>query len=306
MLNKTFLLVIIVACTLSSNAQEIQAKVTVLSQQLGTNVNRNMFVTLQKQLSDFISNRKWTSDVFQPQERIQCNFLLNLQSTVNDNTYKATLTIQAARPVYNSTYQSPLVNFQDAEVTFKYIEYQPIEFNENRVSGNDPLTGNLTAVFAFYVYMILGLDYDSFELKGGEEFFQRAQNIVNNAPEERNISGWKAFDGTRNRYWLANNITNSKYNLIHDIIYSYFRSCLDYLYSNEMNARVNALNAISRLQDFNQENPNTMIMQFFLQSRSDELVGIFKKADPATKARAREILVKLDVSNTSKYQSELK
>lgn len=306
MLKKNFLLIIVVACAISSKAQEIQAKVTVLSQQLGTNVNKNIFVTLQKQLTDFISNRKWTSDVFQTQERIQCNFLLNLQSTVNDNTYKASLTIQAARPVYNSAYQSPLVNFQDPDVTFKYVEYQPIEFNENRVSGNDPLTGNLTAVFAFYVYMILGLDYDSFELKGGEQFFQKAQNIVNNAPEERNISGWKAFDGTRNRYWLANNTTNSKYNLIHDILYTYFRSCLDYLYTNEMNARVNALNAISRLQDFNQENPNTMIMQFFLQSRSDELVGIFKKADPATKSRAREILARLDVGHTSKYQSELK
>lgn len=306
MRKKRFLLIAFIAFAVSVNAQEIQAKVTVLSQQLGSNVNKNMFVTLQKQLTDFISNRKWTDDIFQPAERIQCNFLLNLQSVTDGNTYKASLTIQAARPVYNSSYQTPLVNFQDVDVTFKYVEFQPIEFNENRVSGNDPLVGNLTAVFAFYVYMILGLDYDSFELKGGEEFFQKAQNIVNNAPEERDITGWKAFDGNRNRYWLANNITNSKYNIIHDIIYNYFRTALDNLYSNEINARVNALNAISRLQDFNQENPNTMIMQFFMQSRSDEFVGVFKKADPATKAKAREILAKIDVANISKYQSELK
>src|SRR6266700_974825 len=105
------------------------------------------------------------------QEKIQCNFLLNLQSAEDDNTYKASLTVQAGRPVYNTTYQSQLVNFQDVDVTFKYIEYQPVEFNENRVGGTDPLTGNLTAVIAYYVYIILGLDYDSFQLKGGAQYF---------------------------------------------------------------------------------------------------------------------------------------
>src|SRR5438552_3414107 len=197
---KILLLTTIIAWALSSKAQELQAKVTVLSQQIGTNVNKNIFTTLQTQLTNLINNRKWTGDVFQPQEKIQCNFLLNLQSVVDDNTYKASLTIQAARPIYNSTYQSQLVNFQDADVTFKYIEYQPVEFNENRVGGTDPLAGNLTAVIAYYVYLILGLDYDSFKLKAGAEYFQRAENIVTNAPEERNISGWKSFDGTRNRY----------------------------------------------------------------------------------------------------------
>ncbi|HXL56152.1 MAG TPA: DUF4835 family protein [Chitinophagaceae bacterium] len=306
MLKKKLLSAILVVCALSSGAQELQAKVTVLSQQIGTNVNKNAFTTLQTQLTNLLNNRKWTGDVFQAQEKIQCNFLLNLQSAEDDNTYKASLTVQAGRPVYNTTYQSQLVNFQDVDVTFKYIEYQPVEFNENRVGGTDPLTGNLTAVIAYYVYIILGLDYDSFQLKGGAQYFQKAQNIVTNAPEERNISGWKAFDGTRNRYWLANNVTNNKLNIIHDIFYAYYRMGLDNLYSNEMNARVNILNALSKLQDFNQQNPNTMILQFFMQNRSDELIGVFKKADPGTKARAREILSKIDVGNTTKYQTELK
>ncbi len=306
MLKKKLLLGILVVCALSSGAQELQAKVTVLSQQIGTNVNENAFATLQTQLTNLLNNRKWTGDVFQAQEKIQCNFLLNLQSAGDDNTYKASLTVQAGRPVYNTTYQSQLVNFQDVDVTFKYIEYQPVEFNENRVGGTDPLTGNLTAVIAYYVYIILGLDYDSFQLKGGAQYFQKAQNIVTNAPEERNISGWKAFDGTRNRYWLANNVTNNKLNIIHDIFYAYYRMGLDNLYSNEMNARVNILNALSKLQDFNQQNPNTMILQFFMQNRSDELIGVFKKADPGTKARAREILSIIDVGNTTKYQTELK
>jgi Domain of unknown function (DUF4835) len=307
MLKKEILLLIaVVACVASSEAQELQARVTVLSQQIGTNVNKNVFTTLQTQLTNLINNRKWTSDVFQSQEKIQCNFLINLESVDDQNTYKASLTVQAARPVYNSSYQSQLVNYQDADFTFKYVEYQPVEFNENRVAGPDPLAGNLTAVIAYYVYIILGLDYDSFAQKGGVTYFQEAQNIVTNAPEERNISGWKSFDGNRNRYWLANNVTNNKYNMVHDFFYAYYRSGLDNLYNNETKAHVNLLNALSRLQDFNQQNPNTMILQFFIQNRSDELIGIFKKSDPGTKARAREILAKLDVGNMTKYQTELK
>ena len=306
MLKKNILLVLTFATVLAVKGQELQAKVTVLSQQIGNTVNKNVFTTLQTQLTNLLNNRKWTKDVFQPQEKIQCNFLLNLQGVTDDNNYTATLTIQAARPVYNSTYQSPLVNFQDADVSFKYVEYQSVEFNENRIGGSDPLSGNLTAVFAYYVYIILGLDYDSFELKGGDEYFQKAQNVVNNAPEEKSISGWKAFDGVRNRYWLANNATNSKYNLIHDVFYGYFHSGMDYLYNDQVTARVNILDALSQLQDLNQENPNTMIMQFFLQNRSDEIIGIFKKADPSTKSKVMEILSKIDVANISKYRTELK
>lgn len=306
MMKRNSLLLIAIFCCLAARTQELQAKVMVVAQQIGSAENKNKFVTLQNQLTELLNNRKWTSDVFQPQEKIVCNFLLNLSQVVDDNTYKASLTVQAARPVYNSGYQSPIVNYQDADVTFKYVEFQPVEFNENRISGTDPLAGNLTAVFAYYVYMILGLDYDSFSPKGGMPYFQKAQNIVNNAPESRNISGWKAFDGTRNRYWLANNVTNNKLNPIHDIFYDYFRGGLDQMFNNQVAARESVLNSISKLKDLNQENPNTMIMQFFLQNRSDEIIGIFKKADPPTKAKALEILSRIDVANISKYRNELR
>jgi hypothetical protein len=303
---KIYLLILLIATAFHVSAQEFQAKVTVLAQQISTTVNKNVFVTLQNQLTNMINNRKWTKDVFQTQEKIQCNFLLNIQSIADDNVYKASLTIQAARPVYNATYQSPLVNFQDIDFTFKYIEYQPVEFNESRIGGTDPLAGNLTAVFAYYVYIVLGLDYDSFEAKAGEQYFQKAQNIVTNAPESRDITGWKAFDGNRNRYWLTNNLTTSRYNQIHDILYSYFRSGLDNLYQDQVAARNSMLQTLGNLMDFIQQNPNTMIVQFFLQNRSDELIGIFKKADPLTKSKAVELLSKIDVSNTTKYRTELK
>lgn len=289
-----------------SYAQELQAKVTVLTGRVNTTVDKKVFQTLQTQLTNFLNNRKWTSDGYQAQEKIECNFLLNLDRIVETNVYAATLTVQAARPVYNSSYQTPLVNFQDGDVTFRYVEYQPVEFNETRVQGTDPLAGNLTAVLAYYVYVILGLDYDLFGLKGGDEFFMKAQNIVNNAPESRSISGWKAFDGIRNRYWLTENLTNNKYNIIHDVIYGYYRQGFDYMYENDQKARDQMLQALTQLQSMNQQNPNSMIVQFFMQGKSQELIKIFKKATPPEKTRAIELLQKLDITNASNYKQELK
>jgi hypothetical protein len=301
-----FFLLLLTAITISSRAQEIQAKVTVIASRIPNTVDKKVFQTLQTQLTNFINNRKWTSDAFQTQEKIECNFLLNLESVVETNVYKASLTIQAARPVYNSSYVTPLINFQDADVTFRYVEYQPLEFNENRVQGSDALASNLTATMAYYVYAILGLDYDSFGAKGGDPFFQRAQNIVNNAPEGRNISGWKAFDGSRNRYWLMENLLNTRYNIVHDVLYTYYRQGMDNMYDKDENARQQILKSLTQLQALNQENPNTMIVQFFMQGKSQELIKIFKKASPPDKARAVELLQKLDVANASNYKSEIK
>ncbi len=293
-------------CACILHAQELQSKVTVLATRVNSTVDKTVFTNLQTQLTNLINNRKWTTDVFLAQEKIQCNFFLNIESVVEDNVYKATLTVQAARPVYSSSYQSALVNFQDADVTFKYINFQPMEFNENRVQGSDAEASNLTAVFAYYIYMILGFDYDSFSPKGGADYFQKAQNIVSNAPESRNISGWKAFDGTRNRYWLANNITDPRYNTLHDIFYGYYRDGMDHMYEDQVTATDNVIGALEKIQDFNQQFPNTMIVQFFFQNRSDELVGIFKNAEPSVKSRAVQLLSQLDVANLAKYKDQLK
>ena len=208
---------------LRSNAQEIQAKVTVNASRINTTVDKKVFVTLQNQLINFINSRKWTNDQFNENEKIQCSFLINLQSIVEPNVYRATLIIQAARPVYNASYQTALVNFQDQDFTFKYIEYQPIEFNENRVQGTDALAANLTSMLAYYVNIILGLDYDSFSPKA-----------------------------------------------------------------------------------FNREVPNTMIVEFLLQTQLTELIGIFKNATSDEKAKAVEVLSQLDVANASRYKDELR
>lgn len=287
-------------------AQEFQAKVTVVASRVPTTVDKKIFTTLQTQLTNFINNRKWTSETWQTSEKIECSFLLNIESVVETNVYRASMTVQAARPVYNSSYVTALVNFMDADVTFRYVEYQPVEFNENRVQGSDALASNLTATFAYYANIVLGFDYDSFSPKGGDAFFQKANNIVNNAPESKNISGWKAFDGSRNRYWLSENLLNSRYNLIHDVIYKYYRDGLDHMYDNEADARGQMLTALSQLQGINQLNPNSMIVQVFMQGKSQELIRALKKLPQPDKNKAIEVLSKLDVPNISKYQSDMK
>lgn len=283
-------------------AQEIQAKFTIVSNKVGSQDTRKIFQTLQTALTNFINNRKWTKDAFQPQERINCNFLLTIDEELGNNEFKGTLAVQAARPIYNSTYQSPIINFQDPDFQFKYVEYQPVEFNENRIQGSDPLTANITAVIAYYVNIILGMDYDSFSPRGGDPYFQKAQYIVNNAPESREITGWKAFDGLRNRFLLINGLVDSKFTLVHDAIYNYYRNGLDHFYDNQSDGQNGILNALIALNTVNGENPNSMVMQFFFQGKGSELVHVFQKADPDVKSRARDILTKLDLTNANAYK----
>ncbi len=286
--------------------QELNARISVNSSQVSSQVDRKVFQNLQTSLNTLLNNRKWTSLNVQPNERIECNFLLTLLEAQVDNVYKASLTIQAARPVYNTSYQTPLINFIDESVTFRYVEFQQIEFNENRVGGTDALSSNLTAVLAYYVYIILGLDHNSYALRGGDPYFQKAQSIVNNSPEGRDISGWRAFDNLRNRYWLIENLVNNRYAIVHDALYSYYRLGLDFMYENEVEARGSILNALNLLNTLNNDIPNSMIVQFFFQGKSTEMIGIFKKAPPAEKQRAQEMLMRLDISNSNTYKQELK
>lgn len=306
-MHKKIYFLLLLSCSFTFlNAQEFNGKVTVNAQQISNTVDKTIFTNLQSQLNSFVNNRKWTDDKYQPSEKIKCNFVMNLQSTDQENVYKATLMVQATRPVYNSAYQSVLLNMQDGDIVFKYVQFQSIEFNDNRVQGNDPLTANLSAVFAYYLDMILAMEYDSFSPKGGESYFGKAMNIVNNAPESKDITGWKAFDGQRNRYWLAKNFTDAKYNALHDLYYDFYRSGLDYLYEDSEGGTQSCLDALTALKDFNSENANTMAAQVFVQGKSQEFIGIFKKANSSVKSNAVSVLSAIDISNASTYKQELK
>jgi hypothetical protein len=306
-MRNSFVILVVLTCSLVNVgfAQELQAKVTINASRVNTTIDKKIFTTLQSQLTNFLNSRKWTDDQFNPAEKIVCSFLFNIESMPQTNVFTSSLIIQAARPVYNSTYQAALVNFQDPDVTFKYIEFQPIEFNDSRVQGSDPLVANLTAVLAYYAYVIIGLDYDSFAPKAGQPYFLKAQNIVNNAPEDASISGWRAFDGLRNRYWLVDNLTNNANNILHTVIYDYYRLGLDNMYDNEQQGRSGVLQALNLLQSFNREHPNTMFVQFFMQTKVQELIGLFVKANADEKMKALDVCTNLDVGNATKYKEQL-
>ena len=302
-----FLGLLIIFSTFSSVviAQEFNTKVIVNAQSVGSNVDKKIFVTLQNQLTNFITGRKWTNDKFNANERIQCNFVINIESSSDGGIFKGKMMVQSARPVYGSSYTAAMFNYQDQDIAFRYIEYQPIEFNENRVQGSDALTANLPALFAYYINMILAMDYDSFAPKGGEMYFQKALNIVNNAPDGQDIKGWKAFDGLGNRYWLNENLTNTKYNILHDAIYGYYRGCLDKMGDKEKEARVAMTKSITQLYNIYKENSNVMFLQFFIQGKSKELAGVFQNGTPDEKSKAIEMLSALDVSKAEFYKQQL-
>lgn len=290
-----------------ATGQEIQARVSVIvnKDKVSSQIDRKVFQTLQTALTNFINSRKWTNDVFKVSEKIQCNFIININDMPELNVFKATLSIQAARPVFNTTYQCPLVNYMDENLEFSYQEFDRIEFNENRIQGTTPLSSNLTAVIAYWINIIIGFDYNSFALREGAPYFLKAQNIVNNAPEARNITGWKNFESLRNRYWLAENLNNNRFALLHGAFYSYYRGGMDIFYENENEGRNGILNCLNFMNTINTENPNSMVMDFFFQGKSSEIAKIFAKADKETKDKAISLLLKMDPRNSRVY-NELK
>ena len=299
----------IFTCLLSQEitSQELNARVRVVDNQIPTTIDRKIFRTLETSLTNFLNNRKWSADNFKPNEKINCQFLINLETMPEPNIFSASITLQAARPVYATSYVSPIINFKDASFDFKYIESQPLEFNENRVSGSDPLISNLTAVLAYYAYIIVGFDYASFSIRGGDPYFQKALNIVNNAPDGSKISGWRSIESNnRNRYWLTENLINNRYAVIHDVYYNYYRKGFDFMYENETAARAEVINALVYLDNLNRETPNLMVVQFFMLGKADEIINLFRKAAPPEKSKVLEIVSRLDVTNSNKYKQELK
>lgn len=288
-------------CCRPVQAQEIRANVSVVAGQV-QGVDKKIFTTLQNSIREFLNNRHWANDAFTPAERIECNFLLNVTGTSGADSYKATLTIQATRPVFNSSYVTSLLNIQDNNVVFRYVEFQQLEYSDTRIVGNDPLSSNLTAILAYYVNVILGLDYDSFSPRGGDVYFKKALNIVNNAPDGKDISGWKAFEGNRNRYWLQDNLLNAKFLQFHDVMYQYHRQGLDVMYDDVNKGRATILNCLNMLFSIHQDIPNSMLMQTFFSAKGDELQKLFSKAMPQERSRAAELLSQMDVPNAQKYQ----
>ncbi|MBI4646027.1 MAG: DUF4835 family protein [Bacteroidia bacterium] len=281
-------------------SQELKCRVQVVTQQIqGT--NKQIFQTLQNELYEFLNNHKWTNNVFGEDEKIECTFMFNITEQLSVDEFRGTLQVQSSRPVFNSTYNTVLFNHKDDDIQFKYIEYQPLEFNETQH------TSNLISILAFYVYIIIGLDYDSFVLEGGSEYFQLAEKIVTNAQNAPEL-GWKVSEhGKKNRYWLAENIINEKYSGLRECIYKYHRLGLDIMADKPAEGRAVIAENLELLRQVKREQPNLIFLQGLMTAKSDEFINIFsdESSFPDEKNRVVQILSEVDPANSSKYQKIL-
>ncbi|RQO31523.1 DUF4835 domain-containing protein [Taibaiella sp. KBW10] len=285
----------------TAQAQEFNGKVTVRYDRL-QGVDAKIFEGLQNSLNQLLNNTKWTNDTYKNIEKIDCSFMLNLTKRTG-NIFSGTLTIQASRPVYNATYSTALVNFLDKDVTFKYEQGQVIIYDEQRVSGSDPVAANLTAIFAYYVNIILGLDYDSFQQGGGTDYYKKAQYIVLNAPEEgKTLSGWKSSEGNnKNRYWLVDQILNPRFESFRPYLYAYHRYGLDVMWEKPDEGKKTIMDGLDGLSTINQQNPSSVLLQFFFNAKSAEYINLLKSMPESERKKYAPKLAALDITNASKY-----
>lgn len=296
-----FVALLLLSAAVRTMAQgELNCTVRIVTPQLQV-TDRRVFDQLEIALRDFLNNTKWTNDIFEQDERIKCNFILTVKTEQANNTFDAELAVQSVRPVYGSGYETPMLSHLDKDISFQYEQNQPIQF---QVDASD--NQNLPALFAFYAYVILALDYDSFSLYGGEQHLLTAQQIVTNiqnSPNNRS-SGWRPADGgkNRNRYWIVENLLNPRVRPYRGAMYTYHRKGLDLFSSDIESGKTAVLQALEEVDKVNTAYFNSMITQMFANSKKDELVEMWKIGSKPQKDRVQQIMTKVDPANTPRYR----
>ncbi len=295
-----------VLCLLSFvhvHAQELNCNVTINSDQIEGS-NKQMFTTLQQSISEFVNNTRWTNLTFMENERIECNMMMIISSVSTDNLVSAELQVQARRPVYGTTYTTPTINLKDANFNFTYQEFDQIQYQDQT------FTSNLAAMLAYYCYLIIGYDSESFARKGGTTYFQQCENIVTTCQTatmaDSELTGWTAFsrasDSNRNRYAIINNLMDDAFSAYRDFFYTYHRLALDQMQTNVGNARARIAEGLPVLQETYRARPTTYIINSFLDTKADELVNIFQKGTPEEKEAVYEILMAIDPTRQNTYE----
>ncbi len=289
-------LVVIFPARLSS--QELKCNVQIVSQQIqGT--NKQVFQTLQTAIYEFMNNTNWTNHVYTIDERIECNLMFNITEQLSADEFRGTLTIQSRRPIFNTNYNTVMLNFVDNNIHFRYVEFEPLEYDATQHISN------LTSLLAYWAYMVIGLDYDSYSYLGGTPLLQQAENIVTNAQNARE-SGWKPFESLdhKNRYWLVTDILNDGYRPLREFSYSYHRLGLDVMDGKVNEGRAVIAESLEKLQTIFRNKPDPFIywMQLILDAKADELINIFSESFTEEKSRAIRILQEIDPANKTKYE----
>lgn len=279
-------------------AQELNCVVNVQRPSI-QGIDPVIFQNMQKEIFEFMNLRKWTSDEFKTEERIKCNLnIVFTTGTAGSDRLEGTLQVQVIRPVYNSNYETVTLNFSDRDFKINYVPFQTVQFSDNAYINN------ISSILMYWGYMILGMDYDTFSPEGGTPYYEKARNIMNLA-QNNGESGWKALDGTRNRYWLNENLLNNSYKSYRTMLYNYHRNGLDKMAGDVMAGRRAVLAELTQVEQLFSQNPNLFIIRVFTDAKANELIPMFKKADPADKQKFIRIMTRIDPNNASKYNSVL-
>lgn len=294
-MKKYFIIIILLLFSFLAYSQELDCRIQINHSKLQGTTYDKLFQTLQQELYQFINNKNWTKNVFAKEERIECNIFITIEDQISSDEFKGKIQVTSSRPVYGTSYMTPLFNHMDNYFQFKYTEFEPLEFNPNTH------TSNLVSVIAYYCYIIIGLDYDSFGPNAGTPYFQIAEKIVQNAqtaPEP----GWKAFENLKNRYWLVENLLNDQYSGVRDFMYKYHRQGLDRMSDKPVEGRSSIEQALDDLKNVHRRKPGSFIMSIITTTKGDEIVNIFSEGFPDEKARVYNIMKELDPANSSKYE----
>ena len=289
--------VALVAMSISLGAQELKCNISINSEQVQGS-NKAVFTTLQQSMEEFVNTQRWTNMTFQEKERIECSMMIVVKS-VQDNMFVCEFTCQSRRPVFGTTYTTPTLNIKDANFTFTYQEYDRMEFQHNT------FTSNLTALVAYYCYLIIGHDMDSFAKLGGTPYFQVCEDIVTSAQsaslDNAEMVGWKAFESNRNRYALTNNLMDEAFKKYRAYYYDYHRHGLDEMVNNVANGRARIAKDIKVLKEAYNARPGTYVINTFLDAKNDELVNIFEKGTSEEKKQVYALLMLIDPTRQTTY-----
>ena len=276
-------------------SQELNCTVVVNAQQTG-NENLPIFKTLEKQLKEFVNNTKWTSKNFASQERIDCSMIINVVN-YSGEAFQASLQVQSSRPVYGSSFTSPVYNFNDKDFNFRYLEFQNLIFNPTQYESN------LVSVLAFHVNMILGLDAESFSENGGDVYFKQAQTIVNYSQQDASFKGWKLADGLQSRFALIDNLLSPTFKEYKQVIYNYHRKGLDVMSGNVKEGKEQIAESLKLFQAMNSRRPNSFLLRTFFDAKADEIEQIFSDGPNVNIASVKETLQKVAPMHSSKWQN---
>lgn len=277
-----------------ATAQEFNSKVSVIAPQI-SNVEPRIFKSLETALTQMMNTRRWTNYNYAPAERIDCNFLFTINEMSSIDHFKGTMQIVYSRPVYGSDYLSPVLEILDNNVEFNFIENTQIEFS------NERFLNNLSSLMGFYAYFILGVDGDTYKSMGGGEFYEQAQQVVSNA-QNASEPGWKAFEEPKNRYWLVDNQQQAVFRPLREFLYAYHRQGFDQMTADPANARKIIVTALEKLKSVHQVKPSSYNLQVMFNAKYNELINLFKSADPAERSKVLNTLQVIDPGHIQQYQ----